>query len=435
MAECIIAEKIRPTNWSEFIGNPLAVSKVQSWCKQHNRRGILLITGPSGIGKTSLASLSLMGARTPYIIDSNSTETTSSRLMELAKQATSRRPLDGTPPMALLIDDVDGSSVKPSDVINVASQLPTCAIVLTCRDAYISDGMRKLAQASKCHVTLSPAGRNDTQTILRRMCQTMNAKLNHTQALHIHEKSCGNLRQAVLLGEMEARGGLGARVVTEEVDSRLAASQEADMLVACAMLGLPSTHPKGHTMEASACIQSDPVRSLAMAHDLGLETLLAHDRRGSVKALDAWASVCDSLSVGDYLERRGGCMEAYELIGNAMPSRSKDLWGDRPARLNPRSTNKPPAMFTSMKNSSANKKCNEALRCVLPEDAWSYPLAPLLRSNPTALADMVKDYKMTESQIDAIGKGMHLSKETMTEAKKHVKEDVKIKGTKKRKKR
>lgn len=435
MSECI-AEKIRPKNWSEFIGNPLAVSKVQAWCKQHNRRGILLISGPSGIGKTSMAALSLMGDRTPYIIDPSSTETGAKHVLELAKQATSRRPLDGTPPIGLLIDDIDGGGVKPSDIISVASQIPTCPIVITCRDAHTSDSMRKLAQASRCHVTLGPVGRNDTQTLLRRVCQTMNAKLNHVQALHIHEKSCGDLRQAVLLGEMEARGGLGAKVVTEESDSRLAASQEANMLMACAILGLPSGHPKGHTIEASACIQSDPVRGLAMAHDLGLETLIVHDRRGTAQALDAWASVCDDISVGDYMERRGGSAEAYELIGNAMPSRSNGLWGERPARLNPRSVNKPPAMFTSMKNLSTNKKCNEALHRVLPVDAWSYPLASLLKSDPTMLPQMVKDYEMTESQVDAIGKSMKLSKETITEAKKNVKEEVrKPPGTKKGTKR
>ena len=192
---------------------------------------------------------------------------------------------------------------------------------------------------------------------------------------------------------------------------------------------------EGNTVEASACVRSDPIRSLAMAHDIGLETLIVHDRRATTQALDAWASVCDNLSVADYMERRGGGAEAYELIGNAMASRSKDLWGERPARLNPRSVNKPPAMFTSMKNLATNKKCNEALHCVVPVDAWSYPLAPLLRSDSTVLAQMVKDYEMTESQVDAIGKGMKLSKETITEAKKNVQEVRKPMGIKKGTKR
>ena len=158
----------------------------------------------------------------------------------------------------------------------------------------------------------------------------------------------------------------------------------------------------------------------------------------TTEALDARASLCDDISVGDYMERRGGGSEAYALIGNAMPSRSKDLRGERPAKLNPRSVNKPPAMFTSMKNLSTNKKCNEALRRVLPVDAWSYPLAPLLRSDSTVFPQMVKDYEMTESQVDAIGKGMKLNKETITEAKKNVQEEVRKptctkKGTKRTK--
>lgn len=431
MTNRCIAEEMRPKTWNDFVGHPLAVSKVQTWCKQHNRRGILLISGSSGVGKTSLAAIALSGARTPYVLDPSASETSLKSLVDLACQAAHRRPLDGTPPLGIVIDDIDGGGYKPSDVISASSQYPTCPFVITCRDPQSTDGLRKLVKSARVHVSLAPAGRNETQKLLIKLCQTLKVKLNHAQVLHIHEKSHGDLRQAILLGEIESRGGPGGCIVTKEGDSKLSASQETDLLVACSVLGLPGIHPKASSMVASACVQSDPMRCFAMVHELGLETMMPHDRKSNPKLVYAWSDVCDDLCAADVMERRGGGEEAYELVGNAIPYRSSAIWGAQPPKITPRSASKLPAMFTFMSKSSVHTKCHRAMRRFVPSEPWLYPIAPLMKHNDQCFPMMVKAYDLTEDDIDIIGKSLNLSKDVVSSAKKCI---LKVQGTKRKRK-
>lgn len=416
-----ITERLHPTEWSEFLGNPVAKSKVQVWCKKQKSRGLLVIDGASGVGKTSLATLALKDNRDPRIIDPSSTQTSLQHLMDLAKLSVSFRPLDGTPPVGILIDDIEGGGVKPPDVVTVVTTVPSCSIVVTCRDSDASEGLRKLTNMSKCNVTLSPVGRDDTQTLLRRMCNILNIGITHTQALHIHAVSKGDLRQAAILGDMEIRGGKDADVVTRESDAKLTTSQETDMAIACVLLGISNSYSSsGHRRQITGAhaIEMDPTRNLAMAHDIGLSTLVAQDRHRSVEALNSWADACDDISLGDVLIRRGGALESYELLGNAISCRSNKFWKGRSVRLNPRVVSKPCQSFTAMKGSSVNKKYITAIRPFVSSQFWHYPLRHIFESNENMLVHITESYELTETDVGVISKAMNLSKRAQEAAKK-----------------
>lgn len=52
-----LAEEMRPRTWSDYIGIPNTIAQVQHTISINNPRGGIMIWGPTGVGKTSLAKL------------------------------------------------------------------------------------------------------------------------------------------------------------------------------------------------------------------------------------------------------------------------------------------------------------------------------------------------------------------------------------------
>lgn len=395
-----IVERLRPDCWGKFAGNPLAVNRVRGWCKG-GRRELLVISGASGVGKTTLAFLALGGARTPYLLDPSATPDVD--IKALVTQGGSRRPLDGSLPIGLIVDDIDGGGVKVSEVLAACQQSLRCPIIVTCRDATSSASLRKLVTVAAVHAVLAPASQKDTQVVLVSMCRVMQVRLHHAQVVHIHRTSAGDLRQAIVLGEFEAIGGCGAPVVTDGSSARLPKGSDADVVAVGHLLGL-------HTGKASVREGGDPFRAAVVAHDLGLELA------GATGSLEAWSTIMDGLAVADVLERTGGHKSAHHIVARAIASNPP--WVAPPPRLTARLVGRVPAIFKMMGTAARTRRVHGALRRVFATAVWDHsdPLSKMLKAAPHRLSGLARDYELHSHEIETLGKWINVDKSAIAKA-------------------
>ena len=409
-----ICERLRPTDMASFVGNDLAKKRVQQWIRG-GRRGPLVLSGGSGVGKTSLARIALEG-RSIATLDPSSPRIDAAGLLALARQSL-RTPLDGSGPLALLVDDFQAcAGVRGADLLAVATRVPRCPLVLTCREATDASLKKLLAAGGGTEVHLAPPTRQDTQQVLVRVCRAIRGILTPDKVGHIHDASNGDLRRASLQAEVEAtyassagRAHQGDAAVTCAADAPLSGAAEREAVVACRLLGLPLqscphavTEATYRGLDASAAVAADPVRAAGVVHDLGLETLQKQPppRRTDDAGLEGWSGVCDDLALADALERRGGAAEGHELVARSMAARCPLA----KARLDMRQVTRPPAIFLKGRPSPALRACATALQPVASSDAWRHPLRGLLKAQPARLAEVARRHQLPPHHVQAVAK-------------------------------
>lgn len=422
----IIWERIRPRQWRDFVGNSQCVERVKGWCERGGR-GMLVISGPPGTGKSSLAALAVAGARRrPYVVD-DKWDGGATELCALAKMTTSTTPLDGGPAWGLVVDDFGaGAPISCADLLAAAAVKTRGAremcMVVTMRDASTSAALRKLAAQAALHVTLGAATANDTQAVLRRVCthKTVRAKLSHSQCAHIHACCGGDLRQASLMGITECASsssslpnGGGQGVVTTRPDAPPPVRGGAHDAIsnAAAWLGLPP--PPGveacSQTAAEAAAHADPSHCLSTLHSVGGDLLQRDSQRPG--ALEAWGAVCDDMCVADVLHRRGGGAEAAHLSARCAASRQHQLWGHLPRPIDAFTASRAPysTIMTAARRTSvtAAVKARRALGAVV-RDAWAYPMMDAVLSVPGTLATITRDKRLSKAHVEDIVKGFKL---------------------------
>lgn len=426
MASSSICERLRPIDMESFVGNDLAKKRVQQWIKG-GRRGPLVLSGGSGVGKTSLAMIALEG-RSIVTLDPSSTRVDAAELLRLARQSL-RMPLDGSGALALLVDDFQAcAGVRGADLLGVATKVPRCPLVVTCRESTDASIKKMIATGGGIDVRLAPPTRQDTQQVLVRVCKAIRGILTPEKVRHIHDLSNGDLRRASLQAEMEAtypasagRAHHGEASVTCAADAPIMGAAEREAVVACRLLGLPlrscpyaATEATYRGLDASAVVASDPVRSAGVVHDLGLEALLRRQGRGvaTTEALSGWSDVCDDLALADVLERRGGAGQGHELVARTVATRCR--LGEGGVRLDMRQVTRPPALFLKGGASAPLRACALALHPVTSTDSWTHPLRALLRAQPHRLAEIARHHRLPHHHVLAVAKAYGI--EAPTEA-------------------
>ena len=109
------AEKYRPTNLNEMIGNQMKIKTIDDWIKKFKdskSKKILLISGPPGVGKTTLAHI-ILKKYTYHPIEFNSSDIRGSKNIKetIGRILDYRSVLDmfhhGKLPNAIIMDEID----------------------------------------------------------------------------------------------------------------------------------------------------------------------------------------------------------------------------------------------------------------------------------------------------------------------------------------
>tara|TARA_Y100000389_G_scaffold132029_1_gene129411 strand:- start:407 stop:1672 length:1266 start_codon:yes stop_codon:yes gene_type:complete len=418
-----LLEVLRPQSWEAFVGNKLAVSKVKSWSP---RRGILVVSGPEGVGKSTLAVLRLqaLGCE-PLILDASQTINFAT-VEQHVRLSRFGKPLDGSRPIGLVWEDIEGGYVKHNDIKKLHNQFPYCPMIVTCRDL-TCESVRKFAKSINIdnQVVLCAVCRQELQSVLVRACKHLRAKLSHDQVKHIHSAANGDIRKALTMVELESRG---SQTVTSCSDGRrtLSRTTEADALAE--LLGVSSCtskHDRANTLEL------DSFKLTNRIFDSGIELCHSHGHNDS---MHGWSRVCDDLALADLFERSSAHPEGNVLVASTVPVHKQMLWKRQPSQL--KGSPPMPSMIKLLIDQAAHRRILNAFKPVHPCDMNLTIRAIQGTQNPTILLQILLQHaSLTAMEVDKILSMCNLSKTARNTFKTHLAEKTTQNNMKRRKKK
>lgn len=393
-----LLEELQPQSWGAFVGNKLAVSKVKSWSPH---RGILIISGPEGVGKSTLALLRLktLGCE-PLILDASQTINfaTVEQHVRLSRFGT---PLDGSSPIGLVWEDIEGGYVKHSDITKLHNQFPYCPMIVICRDL-ACESVRKFANTIDIdnQVILSAVSRQDLHTVLVSACKHLRAKLSHDQVMHIHNAANGDIRKALMMVELESRG---SQTVTSCSDGcrTLTRTTEADAVAELLGVGRgTSKHDRTSTLEL------DSFKLTNRIFDSGIELCHSH---GHDKSIHGWSRVCDDLATADLFERSSAYLAGNMLVASTVPSHKQMLWKQKPLQL--KGSLPMPSLIKLAVDQAPRRRILNAFKPVNPCDMNLTVRAIQGVQNPAAfLQALLQHASLTATEVDKISTMCNLTK-------------------------
>ena len=414
--------ELHPQKFSDFVGNKLAVSKVKSWS---TRRGILVISGPEGVGKSTLATLRLKMLGCESLILDASQTINFATVEQHVRLSRFGKPLDGSNPIALVWEDVEGGWVNQNDITKLHTQFPYCPMIVTCRDL-TCESVRKFAKAIDIdnQVVLSAVCQQDIHVMIVRACKHLRAKLTHDQVIHIHNTANGDVRKALLMVELETRG---SNVVSSSSDGRckLTRTTEAHALRQLLGVGSSASHH-----DRTRALELDPYKLTNRVFDTGIELCNSHGHNDSI---DGWSRVCDDLALADLFERSSACCEGHVIVASTVSTHKQMMWKRPPAQL--KGSLPLPSMIKLAMQQAANRRILNAFK---PIDACNMDTTiSVIRGSPNPLRllqTLLQHANLTQSELDKIVSRCNLSKA----AKQAMKADLvatKTKPTLKRRKK
>ncbi len=223
--------KYRPKNLSEYVNQDEAKSVLVAWIKEWlkgrpSKTGVLLY-GPPGVGKTSLAE-ALAGEFNLEIVEMNASDFRRKEDIErVAVRAAKLLSLTGRKKI-ILIDEVDGmSSVADKGGVEALLTLlkeTTHPVILTANNPW-HQNLRPLRDAV-IMVQLKKLKQRDVINVLKRICEAEKIHCEPQALKIIHDKNMGDLRSCIndLQAIAEAFGKVTedlARVMTYYRDREL----------------------------------------------------------------------------------------------------------------------------------------------------------------------------------------------------------------------
>ncbi len=191
------AEKYRASNFSQIVGQNLAVSSIKSFLKDFPKKKALILYGPAGTGKTSLV-LAAAKENKYELLELNSSDLRNrAQLEERLKPATEQSSLFHSSKI-LLMDEVDG--VTGTDIGGIPELVKLInstkfPIIMTCNDVWQS----KLSpvRAKSTLVELKPLSISTISRLLQEIAKKEGLNESPYFLNQIAIKSQGDMRAAL----------------------------------------------------------------------------------------------------------------------------------------------------------------------------------------------------------------------------------------------
>ena|SRR3989338_1733729 len=192
-----LAERYRAKYYFEFVGQEKAVQEIKTFLKEFPKKKAMILYGPAGTGKTSLA-LAAAKENNLDVLELNSSDLRNrTKLEAVLRPATEQKSLFKKGKL-LLVDEVDG--VTGTDIGGIPELVKLVSttghpMILTCNDVWQS----KLSPLRpKCKlVEMKSLHQSVILELLRKICQEEKFKDDINSLLKIAIKSQGDVRAAL----------------------------------------------------------------------------------------------------------------------------------------------------------------------------------------------------------------------------------------------
>ena len=202
------AEKYRPQNLTDILGNSAAVRQIAAWAQNWTTESApLLLTGKPGIGKTS-AALALARDMNWEVLELNASDARTKAIIErIAGNSAATSSLFGSLRKLIIIDEADnlegnadrGGARAIADLLKNAKQ----PVLLIANDPYgVSDSIRRLCEP----VVFRAIAASTLEKRVREICALEHIACSPEAARAIAESAKGDLRSAVNMLSAAASG-------------------------------------------------------------------------------------------------------------------------------------------------------------------------------------------------------------------------------------
>ena len=201
------SEKYRPQNISDMIGNEESRSLIIEWfTKWKKGTKPLLLVGPPGIGKTTIASLTAKQFGYDMISLNASDVRNKSRLNEILSPILGNVSILGIP--MIFIDEVDGihgrGDYGGTEALIEILKEPTVPILLAA-NSDISDKMKSIKKVVKT-IYFKPIPPRLLKIYLENILKKENAKLSPGSMIIVLDRSHGDIRSMINLSQSLVTG-------------------------------------------------------------------------------------------------------------------------------------------------------------------------------------------------------------------------------------
>lgn len=215
----------RPTSFEEVVGHESVIASIRKRLESHDRPHVYLLTGPSGVGKTTIARIMAkhMGATGFGIIEKNiSNETGVDSARSLIDEA-AVVPFEGSAKVYIL-DEVDKASDSwQSAMKKPLEETPRMTYYIMCTE--FPAKVKKALITRAVVYSLNPLGDLDMLYLLKRMCRQHRFDVSREIQEAITAAADGSPRRAIVLLEqiigMESEEEQMALVTTDGAEPQV----------------------------------------------------------------------------------------------------------------------------------------------------------------------------------------------------------------------
>lgn len=213
------SEKYRVHGLSDIRGQDLAVDKIKFFLKSFPKKKAIVLHGPPGVGKTSLA-YAVAGEMGSEILELNASDfRNKAKILEIVGPASRQSSLFGKGKI-ILIDEVDGISAMKDrgGLVTLLGLLAKSAfpVVITANDIWNNkfSALRKKAEV----VGLKEVDYKDVLKILMDVCEKENCVVSGEVLRGIAIRARGDIRAAI--NDLEVLSKMDAESLMKEVGDR-----------------------------------------------------------------------------------------------------------------------------------------------------------------------------------------------------------------------